>query len=237
MLVVIPDALYGRLGAVLSALIVSFGLIGLTMHKDFYACVPRRDFFFWYTNLSNLLVVVYFAFLSPLLYARASLRWLIPHAEFAVMMCIMLTHVVFHTLLMPRAFQFIKTIPPSREYHLMLWDNLIIHYLVPLMTFAYWLLCSPGKQQLTRHDACIWTVIPLCYLIALFIRAPHRGNIHGTDSPYPYPFLDVKRRGPFRVLASIAAIYAVFVLCGLFTVWGIARLFSIFGGGHALFLL
>ena len=44
MLVVIPSAPYGRLGALLSALIVVASLIGLTMHKDFYAGVRRRDF-------------------------------------------------------------------------------------------------------------------------------------------------------------------------------------------------
>ena len=42
MLVVTPAALFGRLGAVLSALIVVFSLIGLTVHSDFYAGRRRR---------------------------------------------------------------------------------------------------------------------------------------------------------------------------------------------------
>ena len=44
MLVVTPEPLYGRIGAVLSALIVVFCIIGLTMHKDFYAGKERKSF-------------------------------------------------------------------------------------------------------------------------------------------------------------------------------------------------
>ena len=72
MVVVIPDEPFGRLGAVLSALIAAISLIGLTMHRDFYAGRRRKDFFCFYTNVSNLLVLLYFALLAPRLYASTS---------------------------------------------------------------------------------------------------------------------------------------------------------------------
>ena len=71
MLAFVPDYPYGRPGAVLSALIVVFSLIGLTMHRDFYAGKRRRGFFCFYTNLSNLIVLIYFALIAPRLYACA----------------------------------------------------------------------------------------------------------------------------------------------------------------------
>ena len=51
--VVIPDEPFGRLGAALSALIAVFSLIGLTMHKDFYAGRRRKDFLCYYTNVTK----------------------------------------------------------------------------------------------------------------------------------------------------------------------------------------
>ena len=80
MLIVTPPALYGHLGALLSALIVVCACIGLTLHKDVYAHTPRRDFYCYYTNVSNLIVLLYFALIAPWLYARAALCRFIPAA-------------------------------------------------------------------------------------------------------------------------------------------------------------
>ena len=94
-----PNALYGRVGAVLSALIVVSCFIGFTLHHDVYASIPRRDFFWYYTNLSNLLVVVYFSFAAPFFYARSAFGRFVPFAEFSVTMAIMLTHLIFHLII------------------------------------------------------------------------------------------------------------------------------------------
>ena len=140
MLRTIPSGAYGRLGAVLSALIVVFCIIGLTMHKDFYAGIRRRGFFCFYTNLSNLLVLLYFALLAPLLYQGHTFRPMIPHAEFMIMMCIMLTFFVFHSMIFPAVWLAAKKAARTREFYIALVDNGIVHYLVPWLVFAYWLL-------------------------------------------------------------------------------------------------
>lgn len=237
MIVVIPQKLFGRLGALLSALIIVFSLIGLTLHEDFYAGRRRRGFFFYYTNVSNLLVLVYFALLAPRLYAASSLRPLIPHAEFSVMMSIMLTFAVFHHLLFPPIRQQLRHAPRNRSFAILFADNLLIHYLVPWLVFAYWLLCSPGKAALGPSDALLWTVLPLLYLSVLFLSAPFRGNMPEVGSPYPYPFLDVRRLGVHRVAGICVLLYGVCTLAG-FAVLGLTRL-AVFrwGSGHALLLI
>jgi len=199
MLVNVPQTPQGALGAVLSALIVVFSLAGLTMHSDFYAGVCRRDYWVYYTNQSNLLVFVYFALLAPLLYATGALRWLIPHAEYALMLCIMLTHFVFHLFLAPFMLEETLYTPPAPNMRLTNADSAVQHYIVPLMTFAYWLLCSPGKRMLDAGDAVYWLVFPAAYVVFVLIRARVRGRIHHTRSAYPYPFLDVGFFGAKRV--------------------------------------
>ena len=214
---------YTRLGAVLSALIVVSCIIGLTMHKDFYAGEGRKEFFCFYTNVSNLFVLLYFAAAAPQLYRRPSLHALIPHAEFAVMMCIMLTFAVFHLLLFPALRIAAGRMPHTREYWIICIDNLIIHYLVPLSVFAYWLLCSPDKQTLGICDALYWTALPVAYIAFIFLRAKVKGVIRETGSPYPYPFLDKHALGAGRVARICAALYAISTLSGL-TVIAIIRL-------------
>lgn len=236
-IVVIPDEPFGRLGAVLSALIAAVSLIGLTMHKDFYAGRRRKDFFCYYTNVSNLLVLLYFALIAPRLYASARLRVFVPHAEFSLMMSIMLTFMVFHHLLSPQIYREMRGATRDREFAIVFADNFIIHYLVPWLVLAYWLLCSPGKRTLSLPDALLWTLIPLGYLACIFISAPFRGSIEETDSPYPYPFLNVRRLGARRVTAVCALLYGACAVAGLVVIALTQLSFAHFGSGHALILI
>lgn len=235
--VVIPDEAYGRLGAVLSALIAAVSLIGLTVHRDFYAGRRRKNFFCYYTNVSNLLVLVYFALLAPRLYASARLRTLIPHAEFSLMMSIMLTFMVFHHLLSPAIYREMRGAPRDRDFAIVFTDNLIIHYLVPWLVMLYWLLCAPGKRMLGLADALLWTLVPLGYLGYIFLSVPIRGNIEETESPYPYPFLNVRALGAKRVAGICVLLFGACTVAGLAVVALTQLSFAVFGGGHALLLI
>lgn len=237
MIVIIPNAPFGRLGAVLSALIAVLSLIGLTMHKDFYAGRRRRDFFCYYTNVSNLLVLLYFALLAPRLYASARLRPLIPHVEYALMMSIMLTFAVFHQLLAPSIYREMQHAPRDRAFAIVFADNLVIHYLVPWLVLIYWVLCAPGKRLIGLADALLWTLVPLGYLAFILLSAPFRPDMEETGSPYPYPFLNVREQGRLRVAAACAVLYGGCTIAGLAVVALTRIAFACFGAGHALGLI
>ena len=197
----------------------------------------REDFFCFYTNLSNLLVLIYFSLAAPRLYARAAIRPLIPHAEFLIMMSIMLTFCVFHTMIFPAVFAAARHAERTREFFILLIDNLIVHYLVPLLVFAYWLLCSPAKQALGAGDAFLWTMIPALYLAYIFLSAKRRGVIEETGSPYPYPFLDVGALGARRVARICAMLYCACASAGLLVIAAVRGMIAFFGVGHALILI
>lgn len=232
MLIVAPHTLLESLGAVLSALIVVLSLIGMTMHGDFYAGICRRDYWAYYTNQSNLLVFVYFALIAPVLYARPSLRALIAHAEYALMLCIMLTHLVFHHFLAPFIAEKTPYTPHTPDARIAHAASIVQHYLVPLLTFAYWLLCSPGKETLNAPDAALWLLFPLLYIAFVFLRARLRGRIYGTLSAYPYPFLDIARFGRQRVFSLCGALCA---LALALAAAGVLLAHSLFWLLHALF--
>lgn len=215
MLVNPPQTPAGRLGAVLSALIVVFSLIGLTLSRDFYAGVRRRDYWAYYTNQSNLLVFIYFSLIAPALYASDGAQSVIPHAEFAVMLCILLTHLVFHYILAPFVAGETAYMPHVADSPITRADSCIQHYVVPLLTFIYWFLCSSGKAHLFLGDAVFWLAFPLGYVAYVLVRAQVFGVIRGTRSAYPYPFLDIHLLGHRRVAAICFMLLAICLLCAL----------------------
>lgn len=230
-------ALYGRTGAVLSALIIVFCAIGLTMHKSVYDGKPRPHFYCYYTNLSNLLVLVYFGILSPLLYQYPNLRRFIPAAEYCVAMAILLTHLVFHFILFPVIRPQLRNTRRTFHFRILAADNLIIHYIVPWLVLLYWLLCSPGKQHIPFYAALLWTILPAIYLCFILLRARTQENLHETASPYPYPFLDVSVCGAKRVAMNCLRLYALCTAYSTILLLLFRALFSFFGAGYALMLV
>ena len=111
-------------------------------------------------------------------------------------------------------------------YHLLLrklWDpqglqlvaDMILHYVVPLATLAWWLVLPP------RHALPAW--LPLRWLawpIGYSAYALLRGAVTGL---YPYYFIDVGALGLPRVLVNMAGLSLVFVVLA-YTVRGMARL-------------
>lgn len=237
MMTVTLPGLYGRVGAVLSALIVALSAVGLTIHKDVYAGVPRRDFYCYYTNLSNLVVLIYFGLAAPFLYARDALRPLIPVTEYCVTMSILLTHLVFHHLLFPGMKRAAARAESRSEWMIPAVASLFTHYVVPLLSIAYWVLCAPGKQTIPLWAAALWTLFPLVYAAVILIRSPRHANLIGTDSPYPYPFLDVRALGWRKVALNCAAILAVCIAGSGCVIVLFRLLFARFGAAHALVLI
>ena len=237
MIIVIPPALYGHVGAILSALIIICCLIGLTVHKDMYEHRVRRDFYCYYTNLSNLVVLLYFSLAAPLLYAKAPLRRLIPLAEFSVTMAILLTHLVFHFVIFPAVKAQGGPLMHDRESRILAVDNLFIHYLVPWLTVLYWVFCAPQKHRVSLPGALLWTLLPLGYALCIFLRAGRRGPIRGTQSAYPYPFLNAEVLGVRRTLRNCVVLYAICALASIGLVLLIRALYALFGGGQLLILV
>lgn len=215
MLIFTPQTLYGRIGALLSALIIVLSVLGLTMHRDFYAGKKRSGYFLYYTNLSNLLVFIYFMLISPLLFSIPMGEKMASHAEFAVTMSILLTHFVFHFALLPSIQKGTIHIRHTSSFPIIKADNCIQHYLLPWTVFAYWLICSPRKNELVVYDAFLWTVFPVSYLLYIFLTAPFREPLPDTGSVYPYPFMDPAKHSPHSILVFCLGIYAVSICAGL----------------------
>lgn len=237
MLLITPDSLYGRVGAILSALIIIACFTGLTLHSDVFSGIPRKDFFWYYTNLSNLLVAFYFSVAAPFLYAKQALRRWIPIAEFSVTMAILLTHAVFHLMIFPGIRPYIQKITLSGKTGMLAVNNLLVHYIVPWLALLYYLLCAPQKDSVPLAAAPLWLLFPLSYAAVIFIRAARRKAIPGTDRLSPYPFLDTALLGKRQVLLTCAGLLILCLLASVAMQSMMRVLYALYGGNKALILV
>jgi hypothetical protein len=158
----------------------------------------------YYTLQSNIVVLVFFVAWLIYSYLR---RDRAPSARYytikgGVIVCIALTLLVFHFMLRPTMFAM-----GGGDSYLVSPANLIVHYVVPLMTLADWLLFDK-KGQFRRLDPIKWLLIPLAYLIFALVRAQFA--TFGSGSRYPYFFMDIDKYGVGQV-----AINCLFITFGL----------------------
>ena len=206
---------------IMEVLIVLIGTCGLIMHSGWLSGRPRKDFFRYYTNLSNLFVVMFYlirlvvritgninGFFGKIVFSEL---WF-----YSVTMTIFLTFGIFHFVLVP---QFKKAPSDSDEFRMLhSLSNYFVHYVVPLLSLLTWLIFA-DKTQLDYRWALIWPVIPWIYVIYSIIRGLRGDKFERTDSAYPYDFMDIGKHGWGIVIRNCLLVTVVFVLAGLFFIF------------------
>lgn len=140
----------------------------------------------YYTVISNIIVVIFLGYLLYLMTYQKN-RWNNSNTlrlKGCVMMCIMITCIIYHVMLSPLDKDFYRI------------ENFICHYIVPLWFFIDTLIFDK-KPNYKIQDPLLWTSIPLLYLgfaliNGLILKWPIPGAKH---SPYAYFFLDINMYG------------------------------------------
>jgi len=98
----------------------------------------------------------------------------------------------------------------------LLWVDIVLHKIFPIIVVADWLL-DPPHQRLDIRDAIYWLIYPLIWLVITLIRG-------AGDGWYPYPFLDPANGGYGSVAITVIGVLVGFlVLSALFVALGNAR--------------
>ncbi|HNZ50514.1 MAG TPA: Pr6Pr family membrane protein [Bacilli bacterium] len=105
--------------------------------------------------------------------------------------------------------------------------NILLHYFVPLLTLAdYLLFCKKGKVKFKQALLCL--TYPLVYFVFIMIRGEVGGPLQNMGEEiftyYPYPFLDVDKFGWSQVIINVVVLLVLMIgLIGLLT-WADSRL-------------
>jgi len=84
------------------------------------------------------------------------------------------------------------------------WDNIVLHYIIPIAVLADWLM-DPPTYSLRFRDVLAWLLYPVVYLAYSLVRGP-------IAEWYPYPFLDPTQQHGYAGVAMTAFIIALTVL-------------------------
>ncbi len=170
----------------------------------------RRQFFVYYTNLSNAaMLVVHVLLLIP---GPARTLLLTPAARYLTVLCILVTFVIYFFVLTRFGRHSKKTTMESlgtRRY-----SNGLVHYLVPLSTLAEWFAVA-DKRGLSIIHTLLWLLVPLAYGIFTVLRARSGVIIENTGSLWPYAFMDRDVLGTGKWLRNVGLALAGFFLLGL----------------------
>ena len=193
---------------VLLALRVLVALLGLSaVVTEVVVLVGRGtlvpgNFLSFFTIQSNLLAGVTLL----LVVTRPGSSWLSWLRGLATL-CMVVTGIVFSVLLSGLPADVLTAVP---------WDNVVLHYLVPVWFALDWLL-APPTPPVPFRTALLWLLYPLAYVAYSLVRGPLVGW-------YPYPFLDPADGGYGAVaVVSVAIAVVVVALTWLLTWWGARR--------------
>lgn len=187
-----------------------------------YACVMNnginavRTLTCYYTILSNIVCFLYFGYL---LIKKPKVER--PVIKGAVIMCIMLTCIVYHLLLSGN----MESVSSSVVMNV---ANQLLHTVIPLMVLFDYFLFTP-KGTFKSFDPLLWTLVPVVYLFFVLIRAklsPLRFvGFSPIPSRYPYPFMDFDLLGNGKATAMIFIIAIAYIALG-YILYVIDRLLS-----------
>lgn len=179
---------------------IAFGILGLSsISIEIISLVNEgtfnpANFFSFFTVLSNVLAgsfLVYLGFTDDSSDKARVIRG-------AATLYMAMTGIIFAVLLAGLDGVRLTAVP---------WNNLVLHYIMPVVVVGDWLL-NPPRKILPKNTIALWILFPIAYVIYTLIR----GSI---VSWYPYPFLNPAGSSYAQVFISSLAI-AIFVLLGAF---------------------
>ncbi len=175
---------------------------GVLLNSKFF---KRNDFFYYFTNISNTLVAIYYVFE---LFPNNPIGN--KYIQFTITMSILVTFIIYHFIISKDTRER-KDPEEMKDYNSI--ENRLVHYITPFIATLYYLIYA--KESIRVSESTLWLVYPFVYTSTMFIRAKFGTNIPDRDSKYPYDFLDVDKNGAKKVVIISIAMFTFFLILGI----------------------
>lgn len=159
----------------------------------------------YFTNLSNLLCLIYFIYLVILMLLGKDKNDTLHYIfKGMVTMAITLTMFVYNFVL--------ASDPGVFKYHML--ECNLVHIVVPLLVIFDYIIFGK-KGNLKKRYPFIWTSVLFVYQIFITIYMFFGGTFANGDK-YPYFYMNTELYGIFGVIINSLLILVVYVIFGLF---------------------
>lgn len=208
-----------------SLVIAVLAFAGIFMQAGLHTGKYRLGTFSYYTNLSNLITGLFQLLIFITCFGEGSLynKLVSPGLRYSLTLMIWVTHLVYHFLLVP---DFKKRKGADFDAEWRSFDNLTVHYAVPLLALLQWLVCA--DKEVPFGAVFAWLIIPLCYLGYAMGRAMVLGPEPKSGVyRYPYSFMDLDEQGIVNWTKNVSMALAFYVVLG-FVLYGVSWIFRAF---------
>lgn len=190
-------------------LIVLIGIYGLIDSCFKSTSVSLSENFSYYTNLSNLLCIIFFIFyiVKMLLNFTNEEHHYYKKMKGTVTLIITVTMLVYNFVLRP----FMTDMDGVMNLNSI--GNYIVHLILPIMVILDYFLFDE-KGLYTKKDPLYWIILPFIYWIFICIRAKIGKPFTYTDSLYPYFFLDIDAFGFAQIIVNVVIAIILIIILG-----------------------
>ena len=166
----------------------------------------RVSFLYYFTNISNLLLVAYFwgALFQAYKHPETAQKPWMPTVKHTLMLGITVTGLVAYFLL-DHGEVFVNGV--------FKFNNFILHDVTPICAVLDWLLFDE-KPTMSFKEPLIWPLYPLTYFAYIIVLVLGFGVQIKEKSRWPYGFMDFDKLGVPTVALTIVILIVVFVALG-----------------------
>ncbi len=191
---------------ILLILLAISATMGVLLNSKFF---KRKDFFYYFTNISNTLVALYY------------LLELLPknpignkYIQYTLTMSILVTFIIYHFIISKGTRE--RNDPEEMKDYRSI-ENRLVHYITPLLATLYFLIYN--KETFDIKSSFIWLIYPFVYTTIMFIRAKSGTNIPERNSKYPYDFIDIDKLGLKKVMKNSAYVFIFYLVLGFIVLY------------------
>lgn len=189
-------------------IIVIVGIYGLYKSCFFSEKVGLLEHFSYYTNISNLVCIIYFIIYIIKMFVNFNKNIVYNNTlKGTITMAIMITMLVFNFILRP----FMTDMDGVMELNSL--PNYIVHVIEPLLVIFDYILFDE-KGIFKKIDPLKWVIFPFIYWIFICIRAFFASPFTYTSSKYPYFFIDIDMFGIYQVIFNVFLMICAIIILG-----------------------
>lgn len=189
-------------------IIVIVGIYGLYKSCFFTEKVGLLEHFSYYTNISNLVCIIYFIIYIIKMFVNFNKKVVYNNTlKGTITMAIMITMLVFNFILRP----FMTDMDGVMELNSL--PNYIVHVIEPLLVIFDYILFDE-KGIFKKIDPLKWVIFPFMYWVFICIRAFFASPFTYTSSKYPYFFIDIDMFGIYQVIFNVFLMICAIIILG-----------------------